>query len=341
MAKFSRVEVINQVIALGLVPLAYFPDLELMKKIITASYEGGCRLFEFTNRGDNAVWIFVDLVKHFQKEIPDLILGAGSIVDPGTASLYLSSGANFIVGSIFNPEIARVCNRRKIAYMPGCSTATEVSTAEEYGVEIAKIFPGESAGGPGFVKSILGPTPWTRVMITGGVEDNPENITAWFKAGVTAVGMGSNLFKKAWIDAGDYGKITATVASVLKWIRQARGEKTEYHLEHTAIYPTDGASAPEIAKWYTDTFNMKAKEGNSSYFIEGQTGARFEIVKTAAPDKVHIAIWVSDFEDAVAELKAKGIELEDNAHITPTLKSVYLKNTDPTGIRVHIYWRKI
>ena len=96
-----------------------------------------------------------------------------------------------------------------------------------------------------------------------------------------------------------------------------------------AIYPTDGASAPEIAKWYADTFNMKAKEGNSSYFIEGQTGARFEIVKTAAPDKVHIAIWVSDFEDAVAELKAKGIELEDNAHITPTFTSVLIEKPGP------------
>jgi 2-dehydro-3-deoxyphosphogluconate aldolase/(4S)-4-hydroxy-2-oxoglutarate aldolase len=340
MAKYARLEVLDQVIRQGLVPLTYTPDLETMKKLVTASYEGGCRLFEFTNRGDNAIWVFTDLMRYFQKEIPNLIMGAGSILDPGTASLYLSSGANFIVGSVFNPEIAKVCNRRKVAYMPGCATATEISTAEEYGVEIVKVFPGEAAGGPGFVKAILGPTPWTKVMITGGVEDNPENINAWFKAGVTAVGMGSNLFKKAWVKEGRYDQISQTVASVLKWIRQAGGEKTDYHLEHIGIYPTEQATAQEIAEWYARAFGLNLVEGNNSYMLEGASGGRIEVVKASGPDKIHLAISVSDFEDAVAELKSRGFEVEDSPRISPTLKSVFLKSADPAGYRVHILWRR-
>ena len=215
MAQYSRLEVLGEVIRQGLIPLAYTPDVEAMKKLVTASYEGGCRLFEFTNRGDNAIWVFTDLVRHVRQEMPGLILGAGSILDTGTASLYMSSGADFIVGSVFNPDLARVCNRRKVAYMPGCGTATEISVAEEHGVEIVKVFPGAAAGGPGFVSAILAPTPWTKVMVTGGVEDNPESINAWFKAGVVAVGMGSGLFKKAWVTEGRYDQVSQAVASVL------------------------------------------------------------------------------------------------------------------------------
>jgi 2-dehydro-3-deoxyphosphogluconate aldolase/(4S)-4-hydroxy-2-oxoglutarate aldolase len=197
-----------------------------MKQAIVASYEGGARLFELTNRGDNACWIFADLVKYFQKEHPDLILGVGSVLDPGTASLYISSGANFIVGSVLNSDVAKICNRRKVGYVPGCGTASEISAAEEMGVEFVKIFPGSAVGGPDFIKSILGPTPWTRILVTGGVEANRESLFSWFKAGANAVGMGSNLFKKDWISDGKYDQITSTIDGVIKWIREVRGQKT-------------------------------------------------------------------------------------------------------------------
>ena len=157
------------------------------------------------------------------KTHPQMILGAGSVVDAPTAALYIASGANFIVGPLLNPEVARLCNRRKVAYSPGCGTASEISQAEELGVEICKIFPGESVGGPDFVKAILGPTPWTRLMPTGGVDATRESVTSWFKAGVAAVGIGGNLLRKEWLAAGDYAAISKKVAEVLGWIREVKG----------------------------------------------------------------------------------------------------------------------
>jgi len=146
------------------------------------------------------------------------------VVDAGTAGLYINSGANFVVGPVLNPEVARLCNRRKVAYSPGCATPSEISAAEEWGVEIVKVFPGQTVGGPAFVKSVLGPMPWTRIMPTGGVDATRESIRAWFGAGVTAVGIGSKLIDKARVAAGDFEGISRQVAQVLAWIAQARVE---------------------------------------------------------------------------------------------------------------------
>lgn len=224
MARFSRLEVLNEIARIGLVPVFFQPDIEVAKKIVGACASGGARVVEFTNRGDNAYRVFSDLVTHFAAADPTVILGVGSVLDPATAALYLSSGANFVVGPVLNPEVARVCNRRKVAYSPGCGTASEISQAEELGVEIVKIFPGSSVGGPAFVKSVLAPMPWTRLMPTGGVAATRESIQAWFQAGVTAVGMGSRLITKELVAAGDFDGITGQVRQVIAWIREARGE---------------------------------------------------------------------------------------------------------------------
>jgi len=222
MARFNRLDVLNAMVETGLIPVFYHPDLEVTKKVAEACAAGGARTFEFTNRGDFAPMVFAELSQHLAKASPNVILGAGSIVDAPTAALYIASGANFIVGPNLNPEVARLCNRRKIAYSPGCGSASEIAEAEELGVEIVKVFPGDSVGGPQFVKSILGPCPWTRIMPTGGVEATKESVTAWFKAGVSVVGIGGNLISKDAIKAGDYAAISAKVAEVLGWIREAR-----------------------------------------------------------------------------------------------------------------------
>jgi len=222
MARFSRLEVLNTMVETGLVPVFYHPDPAVARNVARAVAAGGCRLLEFTNRGDFAPHVFEELALGCQTELPDLILGTGSVVDAPTAALYIASGSNFIVGPNSNPEIARLCNRRKIAYSPGCGSATEIAEAEELGVEIVKVFPGDSVGGPGFVKSVLGPCPWTRIMPTGGVEATEASINAWFKAGVAAVGIGSNLLRKEWIQSGDWDAISARTAEVLGWIEAAR-----------------------------------------------------------------------------------------------------------------------
>jgi len=223
MASHTRLEVLNTVLELGLVPLFYHKDIEVAKKTVAACVTGGARVIEFTNRGDFAYQVFNELSQYVREAYPDLILGVGSVIDAPTAAMYIASGADFIVSPILNPETARLCNRRKIAYMPGCGSVSEISQAEELGVEIVKVFPGGAVGGPGFVKAVMGPCPWTRIMPTGGVDATRENIETWFKAGAACVGMGSKLIVKDLVAAGDFEAISQKVTQVLAWIKEVRG----------------------------------------------------------------------------------------------------------------------
>jgi 2-dehydro-3-deoxyphosphogluconate aldolase/(4S)-4-hydroxy-2-oxoglutarate aldolase len=219
-----RLKVLSKIVELGLVPVFYNGDVETAKQIVAACSRGGAKVVEFTNRGDFAYQVFGELVQHFERTDPEVILGVGSVCDPGTAALYINNGANFVVGPVLNPDVAKVCNRRKIAYSPGCGSASEISYAEELGVEIVKVFPGSSVGGPAFVKSVLGPNPWTRIMPTGGVDATRESIEGWFRAGVTCVGAGSRLVTRDAVARGDFDAIADKVAQVLAWIQEVRGE---------------------------------------------------------------------------------------------------------------------
>jgi|YNPNPStandDraft_1061719.scaffolds.fasta_scaffold32690_2 2-dehydro-3-deoxyphosphogluconate aldolase/(4S)-4-hydroxy-2-oxoglutarate aldolase len=337
MARFSRLQVWNKMEEVGLVPLFYHGDVEIAKKIVEALSAGGAKVIEFTNRGDRAFEVFRELIVQLEKSDPSIILGVGSVLDPATAGLYINLGANFVVGSVLNPEVAKLCNRRKVAYFPGCASASEISLAEELGVEICKVFPGSQLGGPGFVKAIKGPCPWTKIMPTGGVEAKYENLKAWFDAGVSCVGMGSDLVRKDLVDAQDWAGLTALTAQCLAWVRKARGQAIYTGIEHVGLYPTSKASAAEIAAWYERVFGFKSKEGTSSYFLSGKGPGRIEVMK-AEPDRpCHVAVLVSDFEAAVEDLKAKGIELLE-PNIKPTVKAVYLKEPDPAGNTVHLLW---
>ena len=222
MARFNKLQVLDAIISTGMVPVYYNKDVETAKQVVKACYEGGVRAFEFTNRGDFAHEVFAELIKFAAKECPELVLGVGSIVDPGTASLYLQLGANFIVGPLFNPEIAKVCNRRLVPYTPGCGSVSEIGFAQEVGCDLCKIFPAGNVGGPSFVKNIKAPMPWSLIMATGAVEPTEENLSAWFKAGVTCVGMGSMLFPKEMIAEGNWGGISALCSTALAIIKKYR-----------------------------------------------------------------------------------------------------------------------
>lgn len=219
MARFRRIDVAIKMKEAGIVPVFYHKDAEVCRNVIRACYDGGVRVFEFTNRGDYAHELFSELNKWAEKELPELAMGAGSVVDAGTASLYIQLGANFIVSPVLNPEMAKVCNRRKVLWSPGCGTLSEISYAEELGAEIVKIFPGASVGGPDFVRSIKGPCPWTSIMPTGGVEPTLENLREWFNSGVTCVGMGSNLITKEIILKKEWASLTETVSAAVKIAR--------------------------------------------------------------------------------------------------------------------------
>lgn len=222
MARFSRLDVYQAMMSSGLVPIFYNGDSKVAESIVKACLDGGTRVMEFTNRGEQALKVFTYLSDYLGSIKSPVVLGVGSIVDAPTAALYIAHGANFIVSPNLNPDVARLCNRRKIPYLPGCATVTEISNAEELGVEIVKIFPGETVGGPAFVKALQGPMPWTRIMPTGGVEPTAEGVSRWMKAGAACLGMGSNLISKDAVAAGDFDTIRENVRNVLQFVQDAR-----------------------------------------------------------------------------------------------------------------------
>jgi 2-dehydro-3-deoxyphosphogluconate aldolase/(4S)-4-hydroxy-2-oxoglutarate aldolase len=221
MSSFDRLTVYQTILKSGLVPLFFHPDFETARRIVEACASGGATVVEFTNRGEDALTVFARLVESFKKDHPTLILGVGSVVDAPTAALYLAHGANYIVAPNFNPEVARLCNKRKVAYIPGAATPTEISTAEEAGAEIVKIFPPD----PELIRNVLGPMPWSRLMPSGGVEVNKDNVTRWIKAGACALGIGSHLVSRAALANRDFDSIREGTRSMLAWIQEARSSQ--------------------------------------------------------------------------------------------------------------------
>ena len=221
MAKFDKQAVLAKMGQTGMVPVFYNKDAETAKQVVKACYEGGVRAFEFTNRGDFAHEVFAEVVKYAVKECPEMAMGVGSVVDAATAALYIQLGACFVVGPLFNPDVAKVCNRRLIPYTPGCGSVSEVGFAQEAGCDLCKVFPGDVLG-PKLVKGMMAPMPWSKLMVTGGVEPTKENLTSWFKAGVFCVGMGSKLFPKEVVAAGDWAAVTAKCKEALGYIAEAR-----------------------------------------------------------------------------------------------------------------------
>ena len=222
MSRFSRIEVALTMKESGMVPVFFNKDIEICKQVLKACYDGGARVFEFTNRGDRAHLVFQELIIWAEKEAPEMILGVGSVVDAGTTSLYIQLGASFIVSPILNPDMAKVCNRRKIGWSPGCGSLSEISQAEELGAEIVKIFPASQVGGPSFIKAISGPCPWTSIMPTGGVSPDEENLRGWINAGAYCVGMGSQLMVKDANGNFDYKAITEKTKIAIAIIKNLR-----------------------------------------------------------------------------------------------------------------------
>ena len=207
MARFDKIAVLNKMAQAPMVPVFYHSDAVTACNVVKACYDGGVRVFEFTNRGDFAHEVFTEVVKFAAKECPEMAVGVGSVVDPATAALFIQCGACFVVGPLFNPAVSVVCNRRSVPYVPGCGTVSEVGAAQETGCDVCKVFPGDVLG-PKFAKGLLAPMPWSKLMVTGGVEPTEENLTAWFKAGVFCVGMGSKLFPKDKVAQADWQYIT-------------------------------------------------------------------------------------------------------------------------------------
>ncbi len=222
MAKFTRIETVQKLKNTGLVPVFYHAEVDVTRKVLQAAYQAGVHVFEFTNRGDKAHHVFSDLIDFARKELPGMAMGVGSVIDAPTAALYMQLGADFIVSPILDAATAEVCNQRKVLWSPGCGTPSEIDRAHRLGAEIVKIFPGTQVGGPGFVKAIKGPMPWTEIMPTGGVSPEKENLQAWFDAGVACVGMGSKLINKQLIEERDFSRIQADIKKAYQLIQDIR-----------------------------------------------------------------------------------------------------------------------
>jgi 2-dehydro-3-deoxyphosphogluconate aldolase/(4S)-4-hydroxy-2-oxoglutarate aldolase len=336
MARFPRLDVTGTILGTGLLPLFYNDELSTAIELTTACARGGARVVEFTNRGEAAYAVFSDLVRYFATADPSIMLGAGSVMDAPTAALYLAAGANFIVGPSLNPEIARLCNRRKVLYIPGCATETEIASAEELGAEICKIFPADAAGGPKFVGAVMAPCPWHRLLPTGGVDASEPSVTEWIKAGAAALGMGSKLITSALVAAHDYDGLAFRAADCIGWIQKARGTPPFLGIEHIGLYPRQ-TDAKTLSDWYADAFGLESREGGSSYFVSGTGPGRVEVMKASQDVPLHVAVRVSNFEEAVAALRAKGIGVKDPL-LKPESKSAYLDTPDPDGNLVHLLW---
>lgn len=223
MARFKKLTVLNKLHSISMVPLFYHQDFEVVKNTVKACVEAGAEIVEFTNRGPGALDVFKAVEAWCAKELPQAILGVGSIVDPATAAMFVDAGANFIVSPNMDEDTAIFCNKRKIPYMPGCGTVTEIHNAEKLGVDVCKLFPGDSVGGPAFVKGVLAPRPWSCLMPTGGVAPTEDSLKAWFDAGIVCCGMGSKLITKDIIKEGKYDELKLETEKALNLIKSLKG----------------------------------------------------------------------------------------------------------------------
>jgi 2-dehydro-3-deoxyphosphogluconate aldolase/(4S)-4-hydroxy-2-oxoglutarate aldolase len=217
----SRLEVLDTLLEVGVVPIFTTPSVEGAMRVVDASAEAGARVVEFTNRADDAYETFRRLARYVRERRPEVILGAGTILEAPTAALFIAAGADFVVGPTLSAEVARLCNRRKVGYLPGCLTPTEISDAEALGCEIVKLFPQAAVDVPGFIRSHLGPCPWSRIVPTG-VPAERDRVQAYIGAGASAIGVGPGLITAEWLAAPDVPSLAARLGEVIAWVREAR-----------------------------------------------------------------------------------------------------------------------
>jgi 2-dehydro-3-deoxyphosphogluconate aldolase/(4S)-4-hydroxy-2-oxoglutarate aldolase len=220
--RFDRLTVYGAMLAVGAVPIFTPLDLEAGRRVITACASAGARVVEVTNRREGTLGVFRGLVAWAAVAHPEVILGAGTVYEAPTTALFLDAGANFIVSPILNPKVARLCNRRRVAYLPGCGSATEISLAEELGAEIIKLFPAAAFDGSAFIRGILGPSPWSKLMPTN-IASSEDAVRRWFGSGAACVGVGGSLLTDEAQADPDPERLASRLQEFLGWVRAARG----------------------------------------------------------------------------------------------------------------------
>ncbi len=219
--KKTKGEILAALLEQGLLPLFYLESKAESAEILQALYRAGVRVFEYTNRGPAALENFKHLIELKNSTMPDLQLGIGTIKSVQDAESFIDAGADFLVAPIINPEVGRLAQKAGLLWVPGCMTPTEIDLAQQHGALMIKIFPANILG-PEYIASIRELFPGQHFIPTGGVDLTAENIRAWFKAGVSAVGMGSKLISKSLIQEKDYTTLQKNTQAVLQTIKENR-----------------------------------------------------------------------------------------------------------------------
>ncbi|MBB6001810.1 bifunctional 4-hydroxy-2-oxoglutarate aldolase/2-dehydro-3-deoxy-phosphogluconate aldolase [Arcicella rosea] len=215
--KFSKETLYEKLYQTPIMPLFNHPDVEKCKAVVKACYDGGIRVFEYTNRGVGADKIFAELVKYIRNDFPEMAIGIGTIYNAEEAEYFVDLDADFIVQPILDAGVAKVCQKNNMAWFPGVLTPNEIYKANLLGADIVKIFPANILN-PSFVKSVKTVMPQVEMMITGGVEPNQESLNTWLDAGAKFFGMGGQLFPKAILESNDFNWIHLKVKESLKII---------------------------------------------------------------------------------------------------------------------------
>jgi 2-dehydro-3-deoxyphosphogluconate aldolase/(4S)-4-hydroxy-2-oxoglutarate aldolase len=336
MTRFARTDVINTIYERGLVPSFSASDTASGGSILKACADGGARAIIYRIESKNDIQTFDSLVKELEVSDPEVILGAGPVADNQTAGKLLDAGAGFIIGATFDSDIARQCHRRKVNYIPVCRSLTDIEAAEEMGIETIRIHHFDPELSPAALRDLLQKRPWTRIMKSGDVEPDQNQIDAWIDAGAACIGLDIQQIA----DPGATRSLTAGIADLIWYVKNARGDNIFCGVEHLGIYPEAGQAASKLTEWYNNMFNFVVDEGESWYFVRSTGPGRIEILKDHEPTKAHVAIKVRHFELACQMLADKGIEFEPVKDFG-RVKAVFLKQRDPAGHKVHLLYQAL
>lgn len=336
MASYTRLEVISSIYEPGLIPHVHIRDHKAVIDLLTALVDGGARVIELRISESQDLEVISDLIPHAKENDPVLMLGAGMVDDPETAVRCMDMGADFLSGSVFDPEVARVCNQRKVLYIPTCDDLAETTAAEEMGAEVIRVEDKD----PAFIKSIMEQKSWARMMPTLVENPDPGALRPWIEAGAACLSMDVETIKKEAVSTQDWSALTEATEACLWAIAQARGNPLFSGVEHVGLYPEEGHGAREIAQWYAQMFGFHLDEGETYFFARSTGPGRIEILKDSEPLKAHVAIKVRNFQAGCDTLRDRGIDLEP-PKLLGRIKAVFLKERDPAGNKVHLIYQAI